>query len=91
MSVFEYAGEAATVQDDISRRVQISTRNKNYPTARTKAWTIYKLLDKPDNRTITVNGRRCWFRALQTPFKLEIDATGRVVFAFNLEVRTSKD
>jgi len=89
--VFEYAGEPSDIQDDLSRRIQILVRNKSYTTARAKAWAIHGALDKPDARTLTMNGRRAWVRALQTPFKLETDASNRVVFVFNLEIRTSRD
>jgi hypothetical protein len=89
--VFEYAGEPSTIQDDLSRRVQILVRNKSYATGRAKAWDIHAALDKPEARTLTMNGRRAWVRALQPPFKLETDDKGRAVFVFNLEVRTSRD
>lgn len=91
VSVFEYAGEPSTIQDDLSRRIQVLVRNKSYATARAKAWAIHAALDKPDTRTLTMNSRRAWVRALQQPFKLETDAANRVVFVFNLGVRTSGD
>lgn len=91
VSVFEYAGEPSTIHDDLSRRIQILVRNKSYAAARAKAWAIHAILDKPEARTLTMNGRRAWVRALQTPFKLETDASNRVIFVFNLEIRTSSD
>ena len=91
ISIFEYPGPPTTIQDDISRRVQIMVRNKSYASARAKAWAIFNLLDRPDDRIITVNGRRGWFKALQQPNKLDIDANNRVIFVFNLEVLTSRD
>lgn len=91
VSVFEYAGEPSTIQDDLSRRIQILVRNKSYSAARGKSWAIYKALNKPEERTLIINGRRAWVKALQQPFKLETDKHNRTVYVFNLEVRTSGD
>ena len=91
ISIFEYPGPPSTIQDDLSRRVQIMVRSISYASSRAKAWAIFNLLDRPDSRTITVNGRRGWFKALQQPHKLDIDANNRVIFVFNLEVLTSRD
>jgi hypothetical protein len=95
ISIFEYAGLPTTTGvDALDRRVQVLVRNKSYATARAKAWAIFNLLDRADTRGEGVQltpDRVAIIQALQTPFKLETDASGRTVFVFNLAVATTRD
>jgi hypothetical protein len=88
--LFEYHGPASVI-DAADRRVQVLVRASDYDTARTKAWAIYNLLDRPGERIIQLNGRWTVIHALQTPARIEMDAKHRTVYGFSLAVATTRD
>ena len=94
VSIFEYAGSSTTGVSALDRRIQISVRNKSYSVARSKAWEIFNLLDKSENKgegiQLTQN-RVSVINALQQPFKLETDVNERSVFVCNYAIATTRD
>jgi len=94
VSIFEYAGSSTTGVSALDRRIQISVRNKSYSVARSKAWEIFNLLDKSENKgegiQLTQN-RVSVINALQQPFKLETDVNERSVFICNYAIATTRD
>ena len=76
---------------DLRRTVQISVRGKSYAATYSRIWQMYRLLDRPEERLITANGRKMIARAMQPPTLLDRDASNRVLFVFNLQAWTGRD
>jgi len=93
ISIFEYSGSTTNVSI-LDRRIQILVRNKSYSIARSKAWAIFNLLDKSEEKGEGIQltqTRVSIINGLQQPFKLETDANERSVFICNYAVATTRD
>jgi hypothetical protein len=99
ISLYEYSGRGTTTGvGAVDRSVQIVVRSgRDDPDwARVKAWEIFNELDTPEDRVLDTreiyNGTR-WavLYARQTPFKVEVDQSGRVKYGFNMGVATHRD
>lgn len=93
VTVREYAGSPTTTGvEAVERSLQILARSKTPSVARSKIHQIFNLIDTPLNRIKYLTETR-WIVAYarQTPFKYNVDANGRTVFAFNLGVATTRD
>lgn len=89
----EYSGGTVPLFEDMSQRsVQVSVRDKSAAVAKAKAWEIFKaLLGSNLDESLLVNGRSCMLHFRQTPFKMFVDESKRVVWSFNLGVSTGLD
>lgn len=85
----EYAGSPGFA--DV-RSVQIVVRDIDAEDAKDRAWSIFKALDVPEDRILSISSAR-WgiVQARQTPFKIGIDERNRCLWGFNLAVTTSRD
>ena len=97
--LYEYAGFGSIRgAAGVGRSVQISVRTLRTDVSwgREKIWEIFNVLDTPD---MIIDGREdmppseLWgvFRAIQTPFRMQIDDANRWVYTFNLAVITSRE
>ncbi len=89
VALHEYAGIPSFA--DV-RSVQVMVRNVNADLAKQKTWSIFKELDVPEDRILYLTGTR-WaiIVARQTPFKVGVDESNRVLWGFNLAITTSRD
>lgn len=89
----EYAGDPSTPGVTASgRSVQIVVRGIDATAVKNKAWQIYNLLDDPEDPIVYFTDTR-WavVSARQTPFKIDTDENGRILWGFNLGVVTYRD
>ena len=92
ITIYDTGGFPAELElPDLRRTAQISVRGKSYQAAHSRIWQIYKLLDRPEERLITANGRKMIARAMQPPTFIDRDASNRVLFVFNLQAWTGRD
>lgn len=92
ISIFDTGGYPAELSiPNLRRTIQVMVRDMSYSAGRERIWALFKALDKPGNRVITMNGRKTHTRAMQPPVPIDRDASNRVLFVFNVEVVTSRD
>lgn len=91
LAVIEYAGSPGRLKLPNDRplderpRAQIVSRAKLYKTAETKARAAYTAMH---GRHLTLNNSSyVWLHALQLPFFLREDESGRTLIVFNVEMR----
>ncbi len=96
----EYSGpDTTTGVTSLVRMVQVKVRTA--PTtpnvAREQAWKLFNFLDRPLDRTMdrreeTVpKARWAVIQAKGTPVKIEVDASNRAIYGFNLSMVTYRD
>lgn len=89
----EYGGAPSFTGADCAQRyIQIRAKAGKSDDARSKAWALHKALDNPLDREVHLTAER-WsiIQALQTPFKLAVDSSTDVTFAFNISLITYRD
>lgn len=91
LSEYTGSGSALGMENTSNRSVQIRVRNQLSGEARKLSWSIYKLLDNPENREIRLKDRWTLMYPRQTPIKLSVDDKGRSSWIFNIGVTTNYD
>lgn len=87
--VQEYQGSSPIAQiASVDRSLQFVVRSKSAATAKTKAKELYKLLQTDDGILNLTPERWCMIFLRQTPFKIKVDDSNRVVYGFNVGVTT---
>ena len=88
----EYAGDGITpFMSVVHRSIQVKVRDKSAEAARTKALEVLNLF-KSDTESLRVDfSEDLWGQVYirQLPFKLQQDASNRVVYCFNLGITTN--
>lgn len=93
IALYEYQGEAnvnvfggaAAINERPRVQVRVRGALMDYPTARTKIQSIYRLLDAVEEEDLS-GTRYNRIAALQAPFSLGVDANDRPEFACNFSV-----
>ncbi|AVX21597.1 hypothetical protein SAMN02745885_01654 [Carboxydocella sporoproducens DSM 16521] len=76
----------------VKATAQVIIRALGYEDAYNRAWRIFSLLDDGGKgNKISPSGREMVIKAMQPPFFLERDETGRVLFVFNIEIWTGRE
>jgi len=90
--LYEYAGVVGFATAAVVRSVQVVARDGDAATAKQKVWAIFNVLDSPDDRILNLTATR-WavVEAKQTPFKIGVDESNRVLWGFNLGITTYRD
>lgn len=91
LSEYTGSGSALGMENTSNRSVQVRVRNQLSGEARKLSWSIYKLLDNPENREIKLKDRWTLMYPRQTPTKLSVDDKGRSSWVFNIGVTTNYD
>lgn len=89
--LYEYAGSAPAPFTNMSvRSIQVVVRSKQSQTAKTKSWGLYNLFHKSDS-FIIIGARKCLIEMRNTPIKIGVDSTDRILWAFNMALTTNLD
>lgn len=88
----EYQGDPGVYYDTlVNRSVQISVRNVDADTARSKALSIYNALYSSNTIVAFTTTRWGQVHLRQTPFKIMTDLNGRAIYGFNIGVTTTNE
>ncbi len=89
ISIFEYNGSGVANYAEMSvRSIQVFVRAQTSAEARTKIWGLYYSMFR-ENLYITLADQVCLISMRNTPYKVQKDERGRVVFVFNCGITTS--
>lgn len=92
---FEYYSEPDVPWEDaaVHRSVQLVFRESSASLAKAAATRVYNYLRSSLDETgkLFFNGRFTQTSLRQTPFKLDEDDRGRVVYGFNMGITTARD
>jgi len=91
--LYEYAGRGSSIGDVATvRSIQVTARAKRAVDAKAKANAIYKSLIKEKEPIVYLTTTRYTvLKARQTPFKIGVDESNRIIYGFNLAVTTTND
>lgn len=87
----EYAGVPSETCSAAVRSIQVISRGVNASTAKQRIWDIYKLLNTPENRLMTLGDRWLIVLPRQTPFRIDVDKNNRIIWGFNVAITTVSD
>lgn len=92
VAITEYPGSPAALFDPAAHRsIQVSVRNLDADSARSKALEIYKVLQptSEDGRLDLTKDRWGQVHLRQTPFRMKTDTSDRVTYGFNIGITTN--
>jgi hypothetical protein len=89
VSLFDTGGEPPDeVLPDIKRTVQVSIRDTDQDKSSVTAWSLFAILENPENRVVKYNSRKMRIKAMQPPTFINYDTSQRAITVFNLEIDT---
>lgn len=90
--LYEYlAPPTVTGSSALQRQVQFVARSKNPDSARTRAHQMFGAVDIPMDRIIELTATRWAIITANSPIKIGVDESNRVLWAFNATLVTTRD